>query len=147
MKKKSMFGERIKALREANGFSQEFLAEQLGITQAAYSKIENNQVNLTADMVQKLAEIFKVNPGDILTNQAAVINLNSTINGQQGVSLNNNVNNYPKEFADKIINSKDEEIARLIQDKEQLKSIIDAMMKDKEQLKSIIDALMKDKTS
>lgn len=48
------------------------------------------------------------------------------------------VYNYPKEFTDKIIHSKEEEIARLVQDKEQLTSIINALLKDKELLMGLL---------
>lgn len=129
-----MFGETIRSLREANVFSQEFVAEKLGMSQAAYSKYENNLCNLSAEIVKKLAIIFNVNPADILTNQVAIVSGGRTIIGKQGFAHADIVYDYPKEFADKIINSKDEEIARLMQDKEQLKSIINALFKDKEQL-------------
>lgn len=133
-----MFGAKLKALREASGHTQAYMAEQLGIKQSAYSKLETNQANLTADMVKKLAIIFNVSPVDILTNQPAIINFESVINGQHGVCQGDNILNYSKDIADKIITSKDEEISRLIQDKEQLKSIIDALMKDKDQLMELL---------
>ena len=42
-------GTRIKNLREKKNYTQDYLAQKLGITQKAYSKIEANQTRLPVD--------------------------------------------------------------------------------------------------
>ena len=38
-------GQKVKELREKRNYTQEYMAEQLGITQGSYSKIEQNKSN------------------------------------------------------------------------------------------------------
>ena len=51
---------KLRMLRLKNNLSQENVAFELGISQKAYSKIENGQVRLTQDKVKKLSELFNV---------------------------------------------------------------------------------------
>lgn len=56
-------GVRIKELRNKNGFTQEELAEKLGVKKVSIQKYENGSiVNLKFDTIKKLADIFEVNP-------------------------------------------------------------------------------------
>ena len=43
MKKDRKIGDNIRLLREARGFSQTYMAEQLSITQQAYSSVKKNR--------------------------------------------------------------------------------------------------------
>ncbi|MGD1839454.1 MAG: helix-turn-helix domain-containing protein [Thermonemataceae bacterium] len=62
-----LVGDRIRKIREEREYSQEYVAEQLGISQNAYSKIEINQTqNFTLERLEKLAQIFEVSIADIL---------------------------------------------------------------------------------
>jgi transcriptional regulator with XRE-family HTH domain len=51
---------KLRLLRLKNNLTQENIAFELGISQKAYSKIENGQVRLTQDKVGKLSKIFNV---------------------------------------------------------------------------------------
>ena len=57
---------KLKTLREFNNYSQEYIAGQLNISQAAYSKIENGTTQLALEHLTKLADIYKLTPNDIL---------------------------------------------------------------------------------
>jgi len=58
-------GSKIRKVRELKGFSQEFVANQLNISQAAYSKIERaNFVKL--ERVEAIAIIFGIDPLQLL---------------------------------------------------------------------------------
>jgi transcriptional regulator with XRE-family HTH domain len=57
---------KIKKLRESRKYSQEYVAEALGISQNAYSKIENEQTKLTTERLSKLAEILEVPEYELL---------------------------------------------------------------------------------
>lgn len=63
----------IKRLRKKRGYSHENLAQELNISQAAYSKLEKNKTKLTVERMFKLAEILKVEVSELLdimpTNQ------------------------------------------------------------------------------
>jgi transcriptional regulator with XRE-family HTH domain len=56
-----MPGTIIKRLREKKGMKQEAVAIEMGISQAAYSKIENNLTELTVRHCKLLSRIFGEN--------------------------------------------------------------------------------------
>ena len=59
----STIGKRIRDLRIEKGMTQEELGELLGVKKAAVQKYENGTiVNLKADTIKKLCEIFQVLP-------------------------------------------------------------------------------------
>ena len=58
--------EKIKNIREIKNLTQEYMAEQLGITQAGYSKIENGTTLLTLKKLIEIAKILVVDVEDIL---------------------------------------------------------------------------------
>ncbi|MCP4551789.1 MAG: helix-turn-helix transcriptional regulator [Bacteroidetes bacterium] len=56
---------KLKVLRQKKGLSQENIALELGISQKAYSKIENGQTLLNHEKLFKIAEILEISPKDI----------------------------------------------------------------------------------
>ena len=57
--------QKIKTIRERLGFSQEALAEKLGINRVAVSQIENGERKISAEEIAKLSKAFHI-PTDIL---------------------------------------------------------------------------------
>ena len=60
-----MIGNKIKNIRELKNLTQEYLAEKLYISQAAYSKMEKGDNKISQNKLNKIAEILEVNPDDI----------------------------------------------------------------------------------
>ncbi len=60
----SGIGFNIRKLREKKGFSQEYIAEKLGINQSTYGKLERNISNITLDRLYKIANVLEE---DIIT--------------------------------------------------------------------------------
>ena len=58
-------GDKIRSIRTSRGYSQEFLAEQLGITQGTYSRIESGG-KISVERLISIAKVLKVTPNDIL---------------------------------------------------------------------------------
>lgn len=52
--------ENIKSIRKELGYSQEFMADKLGITQVGYNKIEIGGRNLKYKTLEQIAIIFKM---------------------------------------------------------------------------------------
>ncbi|MBS1665298.1 MAG: helix-turn-helix transcriptional regulator [Bacteroidetes bacterium] len=73
-----MTGQKLRLLREYRNYSQVYIADQLGITQNAYSRIENNQTRLTADRLEKLAAILNVSLMELLSEKEPVIQFSET---------------------------------------------------------------------
>jgi transcriptional regulator with XRE-family HTH domain len=60
------FGERLRALREAAGLSQQQVADKLGMTQTAYAWWERNPVALRPDQLQKLSATLNVSVDELM---------------------------------------------------------------------------------
>ncbi len=56
----------IKRLRELKNWSQEFMADALGISTRAYSKIEAGETQLNIKRLNEISEILQVDPIKIL---------------------------------------------------------------------------------
>lgn len=110
-----MCGSKIRMIRELRGFSQEHVAAKLGIAQTAYCRIETNQTKLSTEMLEKLAKELGVSPVDILNSDPVVVNFYGPNHGSAPFGTIQTVNVGEKELYEKIITSKDEEIARLNQ--------------------------------
>lgn len=64
-----MPGTVIRRFREMKNYSQKYVAAQMGISQNAYSKIENNLTQLTVHHVKQLSEILQVPITDLLKDE------------------------------------------------------------------------------
>lgn len=60
-------GNNLKRLREKNGFSQELIAEKIGVSRQAVSKWENDTSNPSTENLIKISKLFEVDV-DVLTN-------------------------------------------------------------------------------
>lgn len=56
MDRKELFGERMRSLREARNWTQDHLAEEMGISTQYVSGIERGKENPTFDMLVKFAD-------------------------------------------------------------------------------------------
>jgi transcriptional regulator with XRE-family HTH domain len=55
-----LIADEIRRLRISKSFSQDYMAEKLGITQQAYSKIENQVSEASLSRLQQIAQILDV---------------------------------------------------------------------------------------
>jgi transcriptional regulator with XRE-family HTH domain len=53
-------GSIIRKYRESRNYTQDYVAKQMGISQNAYSKIENNYTQLTVKHVKELSKILEI---------------------------------------------------------------------------------------
>ena len=60
-----LLGNRIKALRSAKNFTQEQMADQIGVSRQKYARIESGANSITLDILSKIAEMLEVTVGDI----------------------------------------------------------------------------------
>ena len=58
-------GERIKEIRCAKEFTQEQIADKIGVSRQKYARIENGTNQITLDILSKIATVLGVNVGDI----------------------------------------------------------------------------------
>lgn len=58
--------DKIRIIRIQKGFSQEYIAEKLDISQPKYSRVESGNADITISVFGKLIELLEINPTDIL---------------------------------------------------------------------------------
>lgn len=64
---KKEIGHKIRQIRELKGYSQEYVASKLGVSQRAYSKLETNETKLDWQKITKIAGVFEIDPLDIIS--------------------------------------------------------------------------------
>lgn len=110
--------DKIRKIRENRGYKQEFVADQLNITQRTYSNIESGKTQLTVERLieivrildTSLSEIFEYEGNTILNN-----NFNDTSTKNKGGNLICKTEDFEeqKKLYERIILMKDEEISFL----------------------------------
>lgn len=111
-------GEKIRQAREAKGLSQEFVAEQLGISQAAYSNMERGETQPKLPRLQQLAELLAVDVNELLKADSAMTLNIQTNHGVQLMYAEN------KDLLEKVIEAKDKHIASLEEQLALLRNLI-----------------------
>jgi transcriptional regulator with XRE-family HTH domain len=85
-----MYGNKIRLIRIARGLVQENVAEQLGVAQNTYSKIETNQCKITESQLVQLAKIFGVNKEDLTSMEPIIMNFHHSDHSFGGFNVTNN---------------------------------------------------------
>lgn len=63
---KNRLGLRIKELRKQKGMSQEFLADESGLSLRTIQRIENGDTNPTGESLKRLSNALNVNPDELI---------------------------------------------------------------------------------
>jgi len=130
----SSIGTKIRKLRELKGFKQEYMADQLGISVGAYSKLERDETEVSHERLQQIAKVFDLSVPDILSfDEKLIFNV---MHNKDGTYNNNNGGThyyqFPKElkqlYEDKVrlleenIRLKEEKIESLQEEIKRLRS-------------------------
>jgi transcriptional regulator with XRE-family HTH domain len=57
---------KIKQIRELKNFTQDYVAQKLGLSTRAYSKIETGETQLTINRLNEISAILEVQPMEVL---------------------------------------------------------------------------------
>ena len=108
-------GSKIKRLRELKNFTQDFMAEQLQVSQSAYSKLEIGETEITYKRLAQIAEILQLKPEEIANfSDSMVFNVMHNQNGQNGLVINQTtLTTSEKELYERQIALLQEELAYL----------------------------------
>ena len=83
---------KIKKIRELKGFSQDYMAEKLGVSQPSYSRIEKNDKEINFRKLTLIAEIFGINPMEMINfSDKNIFNNTNQTGGTANVA---NIENY-----------------------------------------------------
>jgi transcriptional regulator with XRE-family HTH domain len=116
-------GAKIQKMRQFKGIKQESVANMLGLSQAAYSKIERSETEMDSDKLKQIANALGCDPTEILNIDENHLIVN-TFNNHSESNTNFIQNQYQSdknityyedllEFYKKEINLLKEEIKRL----------------------------------
>ncbi|HEY4195930.1 MAG TPA: helix-turn-helix transcriptional regulator, partial [Mucilaginibacter sp.] len=61
-----IIGEKIRVRRLTKNYSQEYMAFMLEISQAAYSKLERDETNISLRRIYEIAEILEMSPFELM---------------------------------------------------------------------------------
>ncbi len=70
---KLLLGYKIRAIRDMQGISQEYLANQLGISQSTMSKIENDEMAVNFEKLYEISQILGVDINNVLNFDKSVV--------------------------------------------------------------------------
>jgi len=83
-------GEKIRKIRVEKGFSQEYVAEKLGMTSPAFSNIERDKTHLTCDRIEEISKRLEIDPFELVKNEPVMIFKDCSQSGNIQT-----INNYP----------------------------------------------------
>lgn len=121
-------GNKIKQRREFLNFSQEYIAETLGISQPAYLKIEKGITKLDFERLIKISEILKMDINELLDKHLIVNNFNNK-DSSTAIGLVENLHQENKKTIELLIDNLKDQITSLKLDNERLLCIIDNFLK------------------
>jgi transcriptional regulator with XRE-family HTH domain len=115
-------GHKIKKLRELKNLTQEHMANSIGITQGAYSRMELGETEITYSKLEKISEELGMKPEDVIAfNESVVFNV---MNNQTGNGLV--INNSQLSEAEK--NLFEQQIILLKEENTHLKKVIEGLL-------------------
>jgi len=124
-------GENIKKLREFRGYSQDYMAKELKVSQKTYSNIESDKGKVNKNQIKHIAEILEIDPVYLLTYDDKVVfnNENSAQTGGMYTSgiFNNNYNvrsEVEQDLYEKRIEEMKERIEEMKKEIEFLRSMV-----------------------
>jgi transcriptional regulator with XRE-family HTH domain len=84
-------GSSIRKIREIKGLKQESVAMKLGLTTNGYGKIERGESQINLERLNQIAEVFDVNPSDILNFDENIVYYFENMNNS---APHGTINNY-----------------------------------------------------
>ena len=115
-------GNKIKKLRELKNLTQEHMANSIGISQGAYSRMELGETEITYSKLEKISEELGLKPEEIIAfNESVVFNV---MNNQTGTGLV--INN--SQLSDGEKNLYEQQILLLKEENTHLKKVIEGLI-------------------
>lgn len=120
--------EKIKIMREMNQWTQEEVAEKLGMSTTGYAKIERGLTNVSVEKLKQIAQVFNLNVAQLLDDDERFVIC----------SIGDNHSNYNNYFGTN---------EKLSLENEKLKQLLSAKESEIEALKKVIALLENAKQS
>ena len=115
-------GHKIKKLRELKNLTQEHMANSIGISQGAYSRMELGETEITYSKLEKISEELGLKPEEIIVfNESVVFNVMNNQTGN-GLVINNS------QLSDGEKNLYEQQILLLKEENTHLKKVIEGLI-------------------
>lgn len=85
MNKSLLFAEKVTRLRIVVGYSQDYVANAWGISQAALSKLENGRTHWSLERAEQAAQFYGLTLEELRTNDTAKLLIKALHHRFQGV--------------------------------------------------------------
>ena len=120
---------RLKQIRLKKNFSQEYVASKIGLSQKAYSKIENNETRLNVETLLLLSEVLETPIAEFFTNSKnPILNDFSSARTGDNVIYKQEADKKMEELFEKLLAAKDEIIRSKVEEINSLKLVIDKIL-------------------
>ncbi len=100
-----VIGNKLRKLRMGKGYSQEYLAEVLEVSQKTYSNMENNKSSISIETLKKIAEEYKIDLIELLSDDKVIVQNNSSRESstfQGGIIINHMSEELLNQMKDRI---------------------------------------------
>ena len=115
-------GHKIKKVRELKNLTQQHMANSIGISQGAYSRMELGETEITYSKLEKISEELDLKPEDIIAfNESVVFNVMNNQTGN-GLVINNS------QLSDGEKNLYEQQILLLKEENTHLKKVIEGLI-------------------
>jgi transcriptional regulator with XRE-family HTH domain len=95
-----MLGAKLRHFRDKKNYTQEYMAERLGVTQSTYSRWEAGESVPKLDALKLAAEVLEVPEQQLLTSEPLILTQHNAMNGGYIVTQHNHV---PAELVEKLV--------------------------------------------
>lgn len=104
-------GSKLRHAREFKNYSQEYMAERLGVTQSTYSRWEKGEVLPKLDVLEKAAEVLELPVQSLFNGEPFILTQHNNSNGS-GYIVNQS-NHVPLEVVEKLMEQHREQLRQL----------------------------------
>ena len=120
---KLKLGHKIRKLRELKNLTQDHMAQSIGVSQGAYSRMELGETEITYTKLEKISDELGMKPEEIIAfNESMVFNVMNNETGN-GLVINNN------QLSEIETNMFEQHIKLLKEENAYLKKVIDGLLK------------------
>ncbi|VAW11731.1 hypothetical protein MNBD_BACTEROID03-211 [hydrothermal vent metagenome] len=100
-------GAKIRKIRALKGYTQDYMAAKLDVSQRAYSKLENNEIKLDWNRLTDISKILEIDPVELISFDDSLIFHNCSQSGKLH-TFNNFPEDLKKQYENQIAHLKEE---------------------------------------
>ncbi|MEN9875938.1 MAG: hypothetical protein RLZZ529_935 [Bacteroidota bacterium] len=118
-------GNKLRQLRINKGYSQEYMAEILAVSQKTYSNMENDKTSISIEALKKIAEEYRVNILKLLSDEKIMVQQNNFLD------LSSKQEIFYNHITDELINqlkSRIEDLKNSLAEKEKYISTLEKLL-------------------